>query len=117
MWGKVLSRLKLDSQTQLASAYVEEKDFQDLQTTPEKIDEVIDELIVTAPEAKVILITYQYKEKIHAILYSDARQTASDLAASHNPSGSKRLALFHLQGTDLQQVSQNLVEEIKGKLK
>jgi len=117
LWGKVLSRLKLDSTTQLAWSYVEEKDFQDLQTTPEKIDEVIDELIVTAPEAKVIVILYQFKNQIHSILYSDARQTAFDLAATHNPAGSKRLALFHMPGNDLVQAGKELTEEIKLKLR
>lgn len=117
LWGKVLSRLKAETGEQLAWSYVEDKDFKDLNVTPEKLDEVIEELIVTAPEAKIIVIFYQYNNSMHGIVYADSPLNAAELVTNHNPFGSKRYAMFSLNQTDLQLAAKEVIEEIKIRIK
>lgn len=117
LWGKVLSRLKAEDGSQMAWSYLEDKDFTDLNLTPEKLDAVIEELILTAPEAKIIAIFYQYAGKMHGMLYSNSHHSAQELVVNHQPFGSKRLATFHLNGSDLLQAGKAVIEEVKTRLK
>lgn len=117
LWGKVLSRLKAESGEQIAWSFVEDKDFKDLNVTPEKLDEVIEELIVTAPEAKIIVIFYQYNNVMHGIVYADSPLNAAELVTNHNPFGSKRYAMFSLNHTDLQVAAKEVIEEVKVRTK
>lgn len=117
LWGKVLSRLKAENGTQIAWSYLEEKDFTELNLTPERLDNVIEELILTAPEAKIVSIFYQFNGKLNGMIYSNSHHNAQELAVNHQPSGSKRLAVFPLDGADLQQSAKEVIEEIKLKVK
>jgi phosphoesterase RecJ-like protein len=116
LWGKVLSRLKSDDTSTITWSYVHEEDFTSLKVSPQNLHEVIDELILTAPEAKIIVILYEYKKVFHGLIYSDTQQNSRDLVDSYNPSGSKRLATFSFTGTSLSEGGKEVIEHIKKKL-
>lgn len=116
LWGKVLSRLKSDPKKKIAWSFVTQEDFEELQATPEKLQEVIEELILTAPEAKIILIVYGYKQQLHALLHSDTTLSSKELATAYNPFGSKRLATFKVIGDNPEMASLLLSNEFKTKI-
>ncbi len=116
LWGKVLTRLTADAQHAIAWSYITQKDFDELKVSPDKLTDVIEELILTAPEAKIILIVYEYKQQLHATLYSDTTLSSKELAAAYDPFGSKRLATFKVLGDNAEVAARLLVNDLKLKL-
>ena len=117
LWGKVLSRLSAESKSEIAWSYLTQSDFDEVKTYPDKVHEVIEELILTAPEAKLILIVYEYKKQLHAVLYSDTSLSSKDIARDYEPFGSKRMATFKVQGDNPEIAAKLLVNDIKAKIK
>jgi len=116
LWGKVLTRLKSDTKKNIAWSYLSQSDFEEINSNPEKLSEVIEELILTAPEAKLILIVYQYKGSLRGMLYSDTSISSKELVSSYKPFGSKRLATFKVIGDNPEIATTLLVNELKAKV-
>ncbi len=116
LWGKVLSRLKTDPTGKIAHSWLIQKDFDELKTTPQKVADVIEELMVTAPEAKIIVLMYEYQGIMHGVLYSQALKNAQELAIDLSPTGDKRIAYFHINQSDIHEALNIILKKIHERL-
>ncbi len=117
LWGKVLARLKNDSQYKMAWSYLQQKDFIELNLQSPNLTEVIEELITTAPEAEIILLFYENQKKtISGLLYTSKNYDSLYLAKSFQPAGNKRLAEFEINKTNMVEAGKEVIESIKNNL-
>lgn len=66
LWGRILARLEYDTARRTAWSLLASDDFEKTQTTPEEIDELLDELLGSTPEADYVMIIYEYLGKVTA---------------------------------------------------
>ncbi|MEI7498185.1 MAG: DHH family phosphoesterase [Candidatus Falkowbacteria bacterium] len=59
LWGVVLARLKSSADNSLVWSLVSQEDFNKTKTNIEDLVEVVDELIINIPQAKVIILFYE----------------------------------------------------------
>jgi len=119
LWGRVLSRLKNDSDERLVWSVLSAQDFLETSTSPEELPDVIDELIVAMPKTEIVSLIYQSNKQanaIEAIIFSNKKHDASFIAQAFNPRGNKEIAKFTLLDITLAQAERNIIEEIKKKI-
>lgn len=118
LWGKVLARLKNDPSYNLAWSYLQQKDLIELSMQNPDLQEVIEELITSAPEAETIILFYENQDKkISGLIYTSKNYDSLQLAKPFNPFGNKRLANFELDQTDLVSAGKQVIESVKANLK
>ncbi len=126
LWGQALTHLQTDSALGLVSTTLTRDDFIRSGTTPDDLHGIVDELLSTAPEAKLTLVLYEENNggqsakggpnppkaggKINGILAVDKNFDALKLIAQLNPTGTKRQANFVLENMTLKEAE----ERVKG---
>jgi phosphoesterase RecJ-like protein len=116
LWGRVLARLTSDLDNKLVWSVLTEMDFEKTGTTDKNIEEVIDELMVNIPQARIILLLYETAgQKTKAIVYSTKALNSLDLAKPFNPAGTKQAARLEI-AKPIQEAESELIAHIKGQL-
>ncbi|MCK5061552.1 DHH family phosphoesterase, partial [Candidatus Parcubacteria bacterium] len=98
LWGRVLARLNSGLENKLIWSTLTKIDFEKTETTEEDLSEVIDELMINIPQAKIILLIYEIAKKetdakaTKALVYSTRSINSFGLVKAFNPSGTKQLA-------------------------
>jgi len=98
LWGRVLARLNSSLKNKLIWSVLTEVDFEKTETTEDDLSEVIDELMINIPQARIILLIYEITKKetgakaTKVQIYSTKNVNALDLVKSMKPSGTKKLA-------------------------
>ena len=103
LWGRVLARLSSSLENKLVWSTLSAADFIKTDSTENDLTDVIDELIVSIPQAKVIAIIYENKsieekpenepiKKTNLLLYTIKNIDSLSLIKEFNPIGTKSLA-------------------------
>ena len=129
LWGRVLARLTSDMDNAFVWSVLSCADFNKTNTCEDDLNEVIDELIVSIPQARVISLIYEDTKKIvdeagrekeeaqsKALVYTVRNINALMLTQSWNPSGTKNLAKITLP-KNIQEAEKEISEGIKEKLR
>lgn len=86
LWGRALARLKADPESKFVWTMLSQQDFLHAGCEEEGLHGVIDELIVSSPAAKVILILYENKQhNACAILRAEHPESAARLMKNFSP--------------------------------
>jgi len=121
LWGRVLARLTSMLDNKLICSIITIADFSKTDSKEEDLRDVIDELIINIPQAKVIVIIYEKiteaegKEKICVMVNSTKNIDSLDLIKEFNPQGTKDLAYTEMQ-KPVQEAEKEIMELIKEKL-
>jgi nanoRNase/pAp phosphatase (c-di-AMP/oligoRNAs hydrolase) len=133
LWGRVLARLTSTLDNKLVWSVLTELDFSKTETNENDLSEVIDELIINIPQAKIVVMIYEIKEKTKAkaeeaspfepaektitkaIIYSIKNINSLDLVKKWNPEGTKNLAKIILPG-NVQEAEKEIIEYVKENL-
>lgn len=107
LWGRVLAKLKSSLDNKLVWSTLSQHDFTKTGTGENDLDEVIDELIINIPQAKIVALIYEseLKEKdeiikaTNALIYSVKNIDSLALTKKWEPIGTKYLAKISLPGT------------------
>jgi nanoRNase/pAp phosphatase (c-di-AMP/oligoRNAs hydrolase) len=109
LWGRVLARLNSSLDNKLVWSSLSFTDFLKTESNEEDLADVIEELIINIPQARVIVLLYEkagmkenmknpedlqgaMKCETNILVYSVKNISALDLIKEYNPRGSKRLA-------------------------
>lgn len=118
LWGKVLARIKNDPNYKMVWSYLTQKDLIELNLQNPNLSEVIEELIISSPEAEIIALFYENeKNTISGLLYSSKTYDSLYLAKTFNPAGTKTFATFEVKTSDLGQASKDVIESVKANIK
>ncbi|MFH1661659.1 MAG: DHH family phosphoesterase [Candidatus Falkowbacteria bacterium] len=121
LWGRVLARLTSSLDNKLISSILTITDFTKTDSSEEDLGDVIDELIINIPQAKVIVIIYEKiiregeKENICVMVHSTKNIDSLALIKEFNPQGTKDLAYTEMQ-KPVQEVEKEVMSLIKEKL-
>lgn len=125
LWGRVLARLTSDLENSLVWSALTELDFQKTNTGQNDLNEVIDELIINIPQAKVVLLIYESgtgedgqtaaPKNTQAIIYSIKNINSLNLAKKFNPTGTKNFARIKLD-KPIQEAEKEIIDYIKENL-
>jgi hypothetical protein len=75
--------------------------------------DVIDELIVTSPHAKIAAIFYEGVDRVHVILHAERPHDAIFLGAPFSASGTREEARLEIRETDLVGAEKKVISHIK----
>jgi len=125
LWGRILARLSSTLDNKLIWSVLTQEDFIKTESSEEDLNDVIDELIVSIPQAKIIAIIYEKiptvekTDKIipltNVAIYSVKNINSVDLIKEYNPIGTKRLAQATIK-KGVQETEKEIIELIKNKL-
>ncbi|MCX6745346.1 MAG: DHH family phosphoesterase [Candidatus Parcubacteria bacterium] len=118
LWGKVLARIKNDPNYKMVWSYLTQKDLIELNMQNPDLSEVIEELIISSPEAEIIILLFENeKHTISGLLYSSKSYDSLFLAKTFNPIGTKTFATFEIKKSDLAEAGKEVIESIKNNIK
>ncbi|KKR21114.1 MAG: Phosphoesterase RecJ domain protein [Parcubacteria group bacterium GW2011_GWE2_39_37] len=117
LWGIVLARLSGKESDRLISSLITHNDFIKTETSENDLNEVIDELIINIPQAKVIVLIYETikdsKITSNALIYATRNIDALSLTKEFSPEGTKTSAKIMLDKTihEAEKIILNAVHE------
>ncbi|MDP3042866.1 MAG: DHH family phosphoesterase [bacterium] len=121
LWGRVLARLSSSQDGKLVWSTLTNMDFAKTESCEKDLDDVIDELIINIPQAKIVVIIYEKTgaeatEPITNILaYSVKNINSLNLIKEYNPQGTKDLALASIN-KPIQEAEKEILKLIEEKL-
>lgn len=119
LWGVALARLNGKDDDKIIWTSLFNTDFTKTNSNPNDLEEVVDELIVNIPQAKIIIIFYEsLKEEqllSNVLVYSIKNLNALSLLKEYNPTGLKNLAKATIE-RPIKEVEQEIVQVITDKL-
>lgn len=120
LWGKVLSRLSGIRNNQIIWSIVNINDFVKTATTKNDLTDIIDELIINIPEAKIIILFYETPEDsgeptTNFIIHSTKNINLMELVGHYNPKGDEKLVEIETK-KQLEEVKKEIVELIDKKI-
>ncbi len=118
LWGRALARLKVDERTQIVWSMLSQQDFLHAGADEEDLPDVIDELIATSPQARVVVLIYENSEhNVCAIVRVEKPLDAISLCAKFHAAGVREEVRLCFVKKNVVQVEKELVEHIIDKLK
>lgn len=116
LWGRALARLRHDPETRLAWAMLTREDFVHSGADESCLPEVMDELMVTAPEAEVVGLIYERSEDICALVSSERHADSLGLVPDLRPEGSRNMARICFPERDIRKAEQAVLQSIRKSL-
>lgn len=122
LWGAALSHLQFDETLGLAWSTITREDFVRSGAREHELHAIIDELISSAPAAKIILLLHEHPDpgsehEIHGLMQTDATHDAVGLLLPFKPVGNTTSATFTVKGgKTLREVELGVIETLRGKL-
>lgn len=118
LWGRALARLKSDSENGFVWTLLNRQDFTNAGADEEALEAVIEELMMTSPEAGVAAIFYEDKDyNVRAFLHAQRPHDAIALGAPFSASGTRERAYLNLKEKDLLKAEKKVIAHIKKTLK
>jgi phosphoesterase RecJ-like protein len=121
LWGQALGHLQNESDIGLVYTTVTKDDINRSGAHKDDIVEIVDELIVNSPDAKITLLLFEDITKndvytVNGILVTDKGYDAIDLLKEYNPAGSVNYATFTKINMPLYALLQEIKQQIRIKL-
>ncbi len=119
LWGRALARLEQDRETSFVWSVLSQQDFIQAGTSPAGLDDVIDELIAYAPEAKTIALIYESEpgKGICVTLACQPPRSAAELGRVFGANGTRERATACLLNTNLIEATKTVTERVREALK
>jgi len=118
IWGQALTHLQSEPDIGLVWTCVTRDDFIRSNASEQELDDLIHELIINSPEAKVIVLLYEMPNgststKIRGIVVTDENNDAKSLIQAFEPQGNKKRAWFVVEGKALKEMENIVLENIR----
>lgn len=120
LWGRALSRLEQDRDLGLVWSIITRQDLIETGATDEALDDIVDELLGYAPEAKVVALLLETADGRSAqlALHAHPPLSAAELARPFGGTGTRERAVVQLpQGKSLVEVSKETIQRLRETLK
>ena len=116
LWGRILNNLKTENSNALLWSALSATDFQETASSPDKLADLIDELIANVPDAKLVAIIYEIgPNKAGLSLFSLKNLNALELLQDFSPTGSRKNASAMLN-EDYRSAAKKIVARLKSAL-
>ncbi|MFH1253044.1 MAG: hypothetical protein V1664_01800 [Candidatus Uhrbacteria bacterium] len=113
LWGRALARLKSNQAAKVVWTLLSQQDFLHAGAQEADLPDVIDELISSSPDARVIVLLYENQQHhICGIIRTEAPHDARNLVLNFSPTGTRQEAHVCLEKTTIVEAEQQLIETI-----
>ncbi len=121
LWGTALTHVQSKKEIGLVWSVITRDDFIRAEAKEADLDDVIDELINTSPEAKITLLIHEHieatdEQKIHVIINSKKNINLKNILAKYNPIGQQNKISFFIKNKTLKEVEDEIVTELQKSL-
>lgn len=116
LWGRALARMKYDHTHRIVSTVLTRQDFALAGTSDDALTGVIDELILSSPDAETIVLLYEQDEHICCVIRNDVRKNADQLASKWKGEGDKIQSTCFLKEIPLQQAEKEVLSHVRESL-
>lgn len=116
LWGRALARLHHEADTGIVWTVLSHKDFLESEAGAEALDDVFDELISYAPEAKVgVLISEDERDRdaVNVTIATSAPFSAADIGRTLGATGTRDRATVTLRGMTLVDAARSTIDLLK----
>lgn len=121
LWGRALARLEQDRETSFVWSVLSQQDFIQAGAPADTLNDVIDELIAYAPEAKTVALVYESEpgKGVCVTLSCSAGggRSASELGRTFGANGTRERATACLLNTTLLDAAKTVTERVRDALK
>ncbi len=97
LWGRTLQKIQTNPANQLAWSFITLNDFQDTQTQPDDITDIIDEMITNIPSIELTCLFYEKSDGQHCLIKSEGKHNLPDLLTEYKPVGKHDQVHIHLK--------------------
>ncbi|MFH1631911.1 MAG: hypothetical protein ABIA47_02715 [bacterium] len=117
LWGRALARLKSDPKHSVVWTLITRQDFANAGADEQALENVIDELISSSPEAKVAAVFYEHKDgHISVILHAERPFDALYLGAPFKAIGTREQARLRLDVEDIVEAERRVITHVREQL-
>ena len=114
LWGRALARLKANEDAKIVWTLLSQQDFMHAGATEDGLPDVIDELIASSPEAKIVALIYEDEQhNVCAIVRAERPLDAIALCAPFNAAGTREEVRLCFTKKNIVQVEQLLIDTLK----
>ncbi len=115
LWGRVLARLGGTLDNKIVWSVLSQTDFEKTGTSEADVTDVIEELIINIPEARIMAVFHETADGATRVLLSTIRNIdAMRIVKEYEPQGNKSLVSFRVE-KNVQEAEKEIIELIKGK--
>lgn len=113
LWGRALARLKSDPDRKLFWTLLSQQDFLHAGAVDEDLPDVIDELLASSPDARVVALLYEDSDKnIRGIIRCERPLDALQMTGTFQPKGTRDEARFVMTGKSIVQAERDVIKTI-----
>lgn len=117
LWGRALARLKADEEAKMVWTMLSQQDFMHAGARDEDLPDVIDELIASSPQAKVVVLLYEDRNhQVCAIVRVERPLDAIALTARFNAAGVREEVRLVFTKKTIVDVERELIEHVRKQL-
>lgn len=117
LWGRALARLKVDEKAKIVWSLLSQQDFMHAGAEEADLPDVIDELIASSPDAKIVCLFYEMSDSnICAIVRTERPIDAISLTSSFNAAGTREEVRLSLTKHTIVQAEKEIIEAIRKKV-
>lgn len=114
LWGRALSRLKSEEKKGLVWTMLTRGDFASAGADEQALDDIIDELLLSSPHAKIAAVFYEHpSSEIRVILHAQRPHDALALGAPFKASGTREEAILKIIHEDLVAAERQVITHIE----
>lgn len=114
LWGRALARLKSDTKSKFVWTLLTRQDFTNAGADIEALENVVEELMMSSPDARVAALFYEHPEgRIEVILKTERPLDALFLGAPFRASGVREEALLQLHEKDIVSAEKKVVSHVR----
>lgn len=117
LWGRALARLKSDPKANMVWTLLTRQDFANAGADETALENIVEELLMTAPEANVAAIFYEHPKKMICVkLHARRPYDALHLGAPFRAAGTREEALLRLRERDIVKAEKAVITHVKQQL-
>ncbi len=118
LWGRALSRLEQDRELGLVWTKLGSIDFIESGVHPDQLEGVVEELLLYAPEAKVVALIWQQGEGLNITIHTIPPFSSAELARPFGGTGNRERATCHFSASnDLTEGSATIIDRLRETIK
>ncbi len=118
LWGRALARLKADEEAKIVWSLLSQQDFMHAGAQDEDLKDVIEELIASSPQAKIVVMLYEDKDRnVSAIVRAERPLDAMSLTSKFHGAGVREEVKLVFTNKSIVDVEKELIEHVKTQLK
>lgn len=113
LWGRALARLKADTEKHIVWTMLTKDDFVHSGTNESALEDIVEELLATSPEARIVGIFYEHNGAIAVRLHAERPHDALHLGAPFKASGTREVARLIVTAPDIVAAERAVITHLK----